>query len=122
LLLLNVVGWEQLSIAFRMFDRDDSGAVDSHELESFMQVLRGETNVGRTEGGTHSDGFGGEKERGGGALMLFFAGNGSGKLTLEQFSMFVRLLQREALVMQFNQCDERGDGMLTATDFAKFLV
>ncbi|CAN0327356.1 unnamed protein product [Ectocarpus sp. 12 AP-2014] len=36
--------------------------------------------------------------------------------------MFVRLLQREALVMQFNQCDERGDGMLTATGFAKFLV
>lgn len=43
-------------------------------------------------------------------------------LTLEQFSMFVRLLQREALVMQFNQCDKRGDGQLTATDFAKFLV
>ncbi|CAN0348189.1 unnamed protein product, partial [Ectocarpus fasciculatus] len=106
----------KLSIAFRMFDRDDSGAVDSHELESFMQVLRGETNVGRTEGGAHTDGFGDVADR------LFFAGNGSGKLTLEQFSMFVRLLQREALVMQFNQCDERGDGVLTAMDFAKFLV
>ncbi|CAB1113275.1 unnamed protein product [Ectocarpus sp. CCAP 1310/34] len=106
----------KLSIAFRMFDRDDSGAVDSHELESFMQVLRGETNVGRTEGGTHTDGFGDVADR------LFFAGNGSGKLTFEQFSMFVRLLQREALVMQFNQCDERGGGMLSATGFAKFLV
>lgn len=49
-----------------MFDRDDSGAVDSHELESFMEVLRGETNVGRTEAGTHTDGFGGEKKRRGG--------------------------------------------------------
>ena len=56
------------------------------------------------------------------ANKLFFAGNDTGKLTLEQFSMFVRLLQREALVMQFNQCDERGQGLLTATDFAKFLV
>lgn len=43
-----------------MFDRDDSGAVDSHELESFMEVLRGETNVGRTEGGQHRDGYAGE--------------------------------------------------------------
>lgn len=40
----------QLSIAFRMFDRDDSGAVDNREFDSFMKVLRGETNVGRTEG------------------------------------------------------------------------
>lgn len=56
------------------------------------------------------------------ANKLFFSGNGSGELTLEQFSMFVRLLQREALVMQFNQCDQRGEGLLTATDFAKFLV
>lgn len=24
--------------------------------------------------------------------------------------------------MQFNQCDQRGQGLLTATDFAKFLV
>eukprot|EP00752_Nemacystus_decipiens_P009247 g8260.t1 len=106
----------KLSIAFRMFDRDDSGAVDSHELESFMEVLRGETNVGRTEGSNRRDGYADVANK------LFFAGNASGKLTLEQFSMFVRLLQREALVMQFNQCDERGEGLLTATDFAKFLV
>ncbi|CAN0367660.1 unnamed protein product, partial [Hapterophycus canaliculatus] len=104
----------QLSIAFRMFDRDDSGAVDSYELDSFMEVLRGETNVGRTE----------DKARKGDhvANKFFFSGNGSGELTLTQFSMFVRLLQREALVMQFNQCDQRGEGLLTATDFAKFLV
>lgn len=56
------------------------------------------------------------------ANKLFFSGNASDQLTLDQFSMFVRLLQREALVMQFNQCDERGEGLLTATDFAKFLV
>ncbi|CAN0431836.1 unnamed protein product, partial [Laminaria digitata] len=48
--------------------------------------------------------------------------DGSGKLTLDQFALFVRLLQREALVMQFNQCDARGQGLLTSTDFAKFLV
>lgn len=36
-----------------MFDRDDSGAVDSYELDSFMEVLRGETNVGRTEDKAH---------------------------------------------------------------------
>lgn len=48
--------------------------------------------------------------------------DGSGQLTLDQFAMFVRLLQREALVMQFNQCDARGQGLLTSTDFAKFLV
>lgn len=52
-----------------MFDRDDSGAVDSEELESFMEVLRRETNVGRTEGGARKGGFTGknrERERGGG--------------------------------------------------------
>ena len=48
--------------------------------------------------------------------------DGSGQMTLDQFAMFVRLLQREALVMQFNQCDARGQGLLTSTDFAKFLV
>eukprot|EP00903_Cladosiphon_okamuranus_P016220 g14967.t1 len=106
----------KLSIAFRMFDRDDSGAVDSHELASFMEVLKGETNVGKTEGVKRNDGYVDVANK------LFFAGSASGKLTLEQFSMFVRLLQREALVMQFNHCDERGQGSLTATDFAKFLV
>lgn len=39
----------QLAIAFRMFDRDDSGAVDWVEFEAFMNVLKGETNVGKTE-------------------------------------------------------------------------
>ncbi|CAM9263019.1 unnamed protein product [Pylaiella littoralis] len=106
----------KLSIAFRMFDRDDSGAVDSEELESFMEVLRRETNVGRTEGGARKGGFTEVANK------IFFVGNSSGQLTLEQFSMFVRLLQREALVMQFNQCDKLGAGLLTATGFAKFLV
>lgn len=32
-----------------MFDRDDSGAVDWFEFGSFMNVLKGETNVGKTE-------------------------------------------------------------------------
>ncbi|CAM9751399.1 unnamed protein product [Scytosiphon promiscuus] len=108
----------KLSIAFRMFDRDDSGAVDSYELDSFMEVLRGETNVGRTEDKAHKK----DRKHSDVANKLFLSGNGSGELTLAQFSMFVRLLQREALVMQFNQCDQRGEGLLTATDFAKFLV
>lgn len=56
------------------------------------------------------------------AQRLFMGQDGSGQLTLDQFAMFVRLLQREALVMQFNQCDARGQGLLTSTDFAKFLV
>lgn len=63
----------QLSIAFRMFDRDDSGAVDSHELDSFMEVLRGETNVGKAEGGEHKDGYAGkDRGRGGGERTRLF--------------------------------------------------
>lgn len=64
----------QLSIAFRMFDRDDSGAVDSHELDSFMEVLRGETNVGRTEGSAHKDGYSGRRDRRVLPVGVFFAG------------------------------------------------
>lgn len=45
-----------------MFDRDDSGAVDNYELESFMEVLKGETNVGRTESPTHKKGYAGKRE------------------------------------------------------------
>eukprot|EP00904_Undaria_pinnatifida_P007329 jgi/Undpi1/3726/HiC_scaffold_16.g07095.m1 len=107
----------KLSIAFRMFDRDDSGAIDGDEFESFMEVLRGETNVGRTEGSRRR-----KESYADVAQRLFMGQDGSGQMTLDQFAMFVRLLQREALVMQFNQCDARGQGLLTSTDFAKFLV
>lgn len=56
------------------------------------------------------------------AHRLFYPEDSDGELTLEHFTRFVRLLQREALVMQFNQWDARGNGMLSAIDFAKFLV
>ncbi len=45
-----------------MFDRDDSGAVDNYELESFMEVLKGQTNVGRTESTSHKEGYAGKRE------------------------------------------------------------
>lgn len=32
-----------------MFDRDDSGTIDWFEFEAFMNVLKRQTNVGRTE-------------------------------------------------------------------------
>lgn len=57
-----------------------------------------------------------------GGYRVFFGKNDNVQLTFEQFSSFVTALQREALVMQFNQWDGRGQGLLTATDFAKFLV
>lgn len=45
-----------------MFDRDDSGTVDSNEFESFMEVLREETNVGRAEVSySHKAYYAGEK-------------------------------------------------------------
>lgn len=53
--------WRQLSIAFRMFDRNDSGTVDIDEFESFMEVLRGETNVGRTEPAGAGKGYAGKR-------------------------------------------------------------
>lgn len=57
------------------------------------------------------------------ASRLFFADDRDGeKLTMEKFSTFVQILQQEALVMQFHQWDRRGDGTLSATDFAKFLA
>ncbi|CAM9950051.1 unnamed protein product, partial [Sphacelaria rigidula] len=107
----------KLAIAFRMFDRDDSGTIDWFEFEAFMNVLKRQTNVGRTEV---------ERQHRSDAQVasrLFFADDRDGeKLTMEKFSTFVQILQQEALVMQFHQWDRRGDGTLSATDFAKFLA
>lgn len=58
------------------------------------------------------------------ANRLFFAEDSGGddKLTMRKFSTYVQTLQQEALVMQFHQWDRRGEGTLTATDFAKYLA
>lgn len=58
------------------------------------------------------------------ANRLFFAEDSAGdnRLTMKKFSTYVHTLQQEILVMQFHQWDNRGEGMLTATEFAKFLA
>lgn len=56
------------------------------------------------------------------ANRLFVVEDGTNHMTLHKFAMFVRLLQNEALMMQFHEWDERGEGMLTARNFAKFLA
>ncbi|XP_065339734.1 calcium uptake protein 1 homolog, mitochondrial isoform X2 [Cloeon dipterum] len=108
-------------IAFRMFDLNGDGDVDSEEFEKVATLIRQQTSIGSRHRDHANTGntFKGVNS----ALTTFFFGpNLENKLTIEKFLEFQHQLQKEILSLEFQRKGPGENGNISESDFAELLL
>lgn len=108
-------------IAFRMFDLNGDGDVDSEEFEKVATLIRQQTSIGSRHRDHANTGntFKGVNS----ALTTYFFGpNMNQKLTIEKFLEFQQQLQREILSLEFQRKGPDENGNITEADFTELLL
>ncbi|XP_043524847.1 calcium uptake protein 1 homolog, mitochondrial isoform X2 [Frieseomelitta varia] len=108
-------------IAFRMFDFNGDGDVDSEEFGKVATLIRQQTSIGNRHRDHVTTGnmFKGVNS----ALTTYFFGqNMKGKLTIEKFLEFQQQLQREILSLEFERRNPDENGRITEVDFTELLL
>ncbi|XP_069705238.1 calcium uptake protein 1 homolog, mitochondrial isoform X2 [Periplaneta americana] len=108
-------------IAFRMFDLNGDGDVDSEEFEKVATLIRQQTSIGSRHRDHANTGntFKGVNS----ALTTYFFGpNMDQKLTIEKFLEFQQQLQREILSLEFQRKGPDENGNITEADFTELLL
>lgn len=122
LFLLTIIStpMRHFEIAFKMFDLNGDGEVDFKEFDKVRDVILSSTSVGAR----HRDRLVTGNVAGGVGDALvehFFGADKKGKLTVEMFRSFHRLLRTELLWLEFNRFDPE-DGRISERDFAKMVL
>ncbi|OWM89036.1 hypothetical protein CDL15_Pgr023882 [Punica granatum] len=111
------------SIAFKMFDTDNSGEIDKDEFKKVMNLMRSQNRYGTNHrDGKRKMGKATESVDDGGLLEYFFGKDGTKKLQHERFVQFLRDLHDEILRLEFAHYDCRSRGTIPAKDYALSLV
>ncbi|XP_066602813.1 calcium uptake protein 1 homolog, mitochondrial-like isoform X2 [Prorops nasuta] len=108
-------------IAFRMFDFNGDGDVDSEEFGKVATLIRQQTSIGNRHRDHANTGntFKGVNS----ALTTYFFGpNMKQKLTIEKFLDFQQQLQREILNLEFERRNPDENGNITEVDFTELLL
>ncbi|XP_076655267.1 mitochondrial calcium uptake 1 isoform X2 [Halictus rubicundus] len=108
-------------IAFRMFDFNGDGDVDSEEFGKVATLIRQQTSIGNR----HRDHIAtGNMFKGVNSALTtyFFGSNMKGKLTIEKFLDFQQQLQKEILSLEFERRNPDEDGRITEQDFTELLL
>lgn len=108
-------------IAFRMFDLNGDGDVDSEEFEKVANLIRQQTSIGNRHRDHANTGntFKGVNS----ALTTYFFGpKNDEKLTIEKFLDFQQQLQREILTLEFMRKNPDDNGNISEADFAELLL
>uniref|UniRef100_A0A1Q3FM59 Putative calcium uptake protein 1 log mitochondrial n=1 Tax=Culex tarsalis TaxID=7177 RepID=A0A1Q3FM59_CULTA len=108
-------------IAFRMFDLNGDGDVDSEEFEKVANLIRQQTSIGSRHRDHANTGntFKGVNS----ALTTYFFGQKNDeKLTIEKFLDFQQQLQREILTLEFMRKNPDENGNISESDFAELLL
>ncbi|KAI4503461.1 hypothetical protein M0802_001683 [Mischocyttarus mexicanus] len=108
-------------IAFRMFDFNGDGDVDSEEFGKVATLIRQQTSIGNRHRDHANTGntFKGVNS----ALTTYFFGpNMKQKLTIEKFLDFQEQLQREILSLEFQRRNPDENGNITEVDFTELLL
>ncbi|XP_058120911.1 calcium uptake protein 1 homolog, mitochondrial-like isoform X1 [Anopheles ziemanni] len=108
-------------IAFRMFDLNGDGDVDSEEFEKVANLIRQQTSIGNRHRDHANTGntFKGVNS----ALTTYFFGpKNDEKLTIEKFLDFQQQLQREILTLEFMRKNPDENGNISEADFAELLL
>ncbi|XP_043258754.1 calcium uptake protein 1 homolog, mitochondrial isoform X2 [Colletes gigas] len=108
-------------IAFRMFDFNGDGDVDSEEFGKVATLIRQQTSIGSRHRDHVATGnmFKGVNS----ALTTYFFGSSmKGKLTIEKFLEFQEQLQKEILSLEFERRNPDDNGRITEVDFTELLL
>ncbi|XP_054265104.1 calcium uptake protein 1 homolog, mitochondrial isoform X2 [Macrosteles quadrilineatus] len=108
-------------IAFRMFDLNGDGDVDSEEFEKVATLIRQQTSIGSRHRDHANTGntFKGVNS----ALTTYFFGpNMTQKLTIEKFLEFQAQLQKEILSLEFQRKNPDENGNISEGDFTELLL
>ncbi|XP_075233686.1 calcium uptake protein 1 homolog, mitochondrial-like isoform X2 [Lycorma delicatula] len=108
-------------IAFRMFDLNGDGDVDSEEFEKVATLIRQQTSIGSRHRDHANTGntFKGVNS----ALTTYFFGpRMNQKLTIEKFLEFQQQLQREILNLEFQRKNPDENGNISEADFTELLL
>ncbi|XP_011342445.1 calcium uptake protein 1 homolog, mitochondrial isoform X1 [Ooceraea biroi] len=108
-------------IAFRMFDFNGDGDVDSDEFGKVATLIRQQTSIGtrHRDHATTGNTFKGVNS----ALTTYFFGpQMNQKLTIEKFLDFQQQLQREILSLEFERRNPDEHGNITEVDFTELLL
>ncbi|XP_032671843.1 calcium uptake protein 1 homolog, mitochondrial isoform X2 [Odontomachus brunneus] len=108
-------------IAFRMFDFNGDGDVDSEEFGKVATLIRQQTSIGtrHRDHATTGNTFKGVNS----ALTTYFFGpQMNQKLTIEKFLDFQQQLQREILSLEFERRNPDEYGNITEVDFTELLL
>ncbi|XP_077222279.1 calcium uptake protein, mitochondrial-like [Tasmannia lanceolata] len=111
------------SVAFKMFDLDNNGAIEREEFKKVMALMRSYNR----QGASHKDGlrFGlkvGRSVENGGLVEQFFGKDGNERLKHEKFVKFLKDLHNEILRLEFAHYDYKLQGTISAKDFALSMV
>ncbi|CAK9796475.1 Calcium uptake protein 1 homolog, mitochondrial [Anthophora plagiata] len=108
-------------IAFRMFDFNGDGDVDSEEFGKVATLIRQQTSIGtrHRDHVTTGNMFKGVNSA---LTTYFFGSNMKGKLTIEKFLEFQQQLQREILSLEFERRNPDENGRITEVDFTELLL
>eukprot|EP01091_Cochliopodium_minus_P013012 TRINITY_DN4080_c0_g1_i2.p1 TRINITY_DN4080_c0_g1~~TRINITY_DN4080_c0_g1_i2.p1 ORF type:complete len:276 (-),score=103.38 TRINITY_DN4080_c0_g1_i2:35-862(-) len=111
---------DMVEIAFKMFDKDGNGEVDSKEFTEVMKVMRKMNNVASAsrDGGSLSQ----VKKRSIDIVPSFFGKDGKGTLKLENFQGFMDNLFSSILVLEFHLLDPNDTGKISYKDFGASLL
>ncbi|XP_076226713.1 mitochondrial calcium uptake 1 isoform X3 [Nomia melanderi] len=108
-------------IAFRMFDFNGDGDVDSEEFGKVATLIRQQTSIGNRHRDHIATGnmFKGVNS----ALTTYFFGSDmKGKLTIEKFLEFQQQLQQEILSLEFERRNPDENGKISEQDFTELLL
>ncbi|CAL9028173.1 unnamed protein product [Prunus brigantina] len=104
------------TVAFKMFDLDNSGDIDREEFNKVMALMRSQSKQNK-------DGHRLKVSvEDGGLLEHFFGKDGKRSLKHETFVKFFRDLHNEILRLEFSHYDYKEQGTISAKDFALSLV
>ncbi|KAJ7969213.1 calcium uptake protein 1-like, mitochondrial-like [Quillaja saponaria] len=109
------------TVAFKMFDLNNNGAIDRGEFKKVMALMRSQNR----QGAHHRDGrrLGVKTSvENGGLLEYFFGKDGRTCLQHEKFVGFLRELHDEILRLEFSHYDYNLQESISAKDFALSLV
>ncbi|XP_038985430.1 calcium uptake protein, mitochondrial-like isoform X2 [Phoenix dactylifera] len=111
------------SVAFKMFDIDNSGEIEMEEFKKVMALMRSYNR----QGASHRDGLRtglkvSKSVEDGGLVEYFFGKDGNGCLQHDKFVQFLRDLHDEIVNLEFAHYDYKSRGTISAKDFALSMV
>ncbi|XP_031622899.1 calcium uptake protein 1 homolog, mitochondrial-like isoform X2 [Contarinia nasturtii] len=108
-------------IAFRLFDLNGDGDVDSSEFDKVATLVQKQTSIGNRHR-DHSNTGNTFKGVNSALTTYFFGKKMDKKLTIEKFLEFQQQIQKEILSLEFRRKNPNDENKISESDFAELLL